>query len=50
MLTLLRDFYRFTKANKKLWMLPLLILLVSVGGVLIAANSAAIAPFIYALF
>lgn len=50
MMSLLRDFYRFSRERKKLWMFPVLILLVGVGGLLVLVNSAAVAPFIYALF
>jgi uncharacterized membrane-anchored protein len=36
--------------NKKFWLIPLVIILVLFGGILITAQSSALAPFIYSLF
>jgi hypothetical protein len=38
------------RARKKLWMMPLLIMVFLLGAMLILAKSSAIAPFIYTLF
>jgi len=38
------------KYNKKYWLLPIIITLVLIGLVVVAAQSSAIAPFIYTLF
>jgi hypothetical protein len=38
------------RVYKKFWMAPILIGLIALGGLLIAAQSTAIAPFIYAIF
>jgi len=35
---------------KKFWMAPIILGLIALGGLLIAAQSSAIAPFIYAIF
>lgn len=50
MFDLLRDFYRFSREHKKAWMIPFMLLVVLTAGLVVAANSSAIAPFIYALF
>ena len=38
---------RFLKVRKKLWLLPLVLMMLIVGGLLIFAQSSVIAPFIY---
>ena len=38
------------KVYKKFWMPPVILGLLALGGLLIAAQSTAIAPFIYAIF
>ncbi|MBI3666533.1 MAG: hypothetical protein HY236_09985 [Acidobacteria bacterium] len=49
-LTLLREFWLFLRQNKKLWLLPIVIVLVLLGALLIFALSSALAPFIYTIF
>ncbi len=46
----LKEFFAFLKENKKLWLIPLLVVLLGVGGLLIVAKSSAIAPLLYTLF
>ena len=50
MIRILGDLFRFAVANKKLWLLPLLLVLVLVGTLLIVAQNSVFAPFIYTLF
>lgn len=38
------------KVRKKMWLLPVLVLLLIVGGLLILAQGSALAPFIYTIF
>ena len=38
------------RVYKKFWMAPIIFGLIALGGLLIAAQSTAIAPFIYAIF
>ncbi len=47
---LIKELVLFMRERKKFWMLPLLIIMVLLGGLLILANGSAIAPFIYTLF
>jgi hypothetical protein len=49
-MSFLKDFLRFLRVRKKLWMLPILLLVVLSGALLMLTQEAAIAPFIYALF
>ena len=46
----LREFTRFLAVRKKYWLIPVLVLLVLVGGLLVIAQGSVIAPFIYTLF
>lgn len=50
MISLLQQLIKFARVNKKLWMVPAVIVLLAVGGMIIVVQSSAIAPFIYALF
>lgn len=47
---LLREFWLFFRQNKKYWLLPMILILVVIGGLLVFAQSSALAPFIYSLF
>lgn len=44
------ELWTFLRTRKKLWLLPIVIVMVTLGGLLILAKGSAIAPFIYTLF
>ena len=46
----LRELWQFLKVRKKLWMMPIILVMVVLGGLLILAQGSVIAPFIYTLF
>lgn len=46
----IKELLRFLQARKKLWLLPLILVMVGIGGLLVLAQGSAIAPFIYTLF
>jgi len=50
MLSTLSQLIKFMRIYKKFWMAPIILGLIALGGLLIAAQSTAIAPFIYAIF
>lgn len=50
MLSVLGQLIKFMRVYKKFWIAPLIFGLIALGGLLIAAQSTAIAPFIYAIF
>lgn len=50
MLSLLKELWAFLKVRKKFWMLPIILLMLLIGGLLVFAQGSAIAPFIYTLF
>jgi hypothetical protein len=49
-MSFLTELWRFLKVRKKLWLLPLVLLMLFIGGLLIFAQGSVIAPFIYTLF
>lgn len=50
MLELFGDLWTFMRERKKFWMMPIVVLLMLIGGLLIFAQGSAVAPFIYTLF
>lgn len=49
-LSLAAEVWMFLRQNKKLWLLPLVIVLLLLGALLVFAQSSALAPFIYTIF
>jgi hypothetical protein len=49
-LSLFREFWLFLSQNKKLWLLPIVIVLLLLGALLVFAQTSALAPFIYTIF
>jgi Family of unknown function (DUF5989) len=47
---ILGELLEFLRSNKKLWLTPVVVLLVLVGVLVVAAETSAVAPFIYTLF
>ena len=47
---LLREFWVFLKIRKKLWLMPIVIVLLLLGFLIIFTETSALAPFIYTLF
>ena len=50
MLSLAGELWAFMRARKKLWLLPLIILMGMFGGLVVLTKGSAVAPFIYTLF
>jgi hypothetical protein len=50
MFDLLKDLWAFMKERKKFWLLPIISVLLLLGGLLFLAQGSAVAPFIYTLF
>tara|TARA_B110000285_G_scaffold176968_1_gene198795 strand:- start:187 stop:336 length:150 start_codon:yes stop_codon:yes gene_type:complete len=46
----IKELFDFLKERKKLFLAPLVILIVIIGGLLIFAQNSVMAPFIYTLF
>lgn len=47
---ILKEFWDFLKIRKKLWLAPIIIMLLLLGALIVFTESSAIAPFIYTLF
>lgn len=46
----IKELWTFLRARKKIWLLPLIIVMLVLGGLLVLAQGSVIAPFIYTLF
>jgi len=44
------ELFQFVRARKKIWLLPIILTMVILGGLLVLTQGSAIAPFIYTLF
>ncbi len=49
-MSFLSELWRFLRARKKFWMLPILVMMVLLGGLLVLSQGSAVAPFIYTIF
>lgn len=50
MLDFVKEFWMFAKRSKKLWLAPIVILLILLGLLMVATSGSVIAPFVYTLF
>jgi hypothetical protein len=46
----LKELLAFLRVRKKLWLAPIIIVMVLLGGLLMLAQGSVVAPFIYTLF
>ncbi len=49
-MSFIAELWRFMRARKKFWLLPILIVMALFGGLLFLAQGSAVAPFIYTIF
>lgn len=49
-MSFLREIWAFLGVRKKFWLLPIVLVMLMLGGLLILAQGSAVAPFIYTLF
>lgn len=49
-MSLLKELWAFMRARKKYWLIPILVMMVILGGLIVIAQGSALAPFIYTLF
>ncbi len=42
--------FQFMKEHKKMWLMPIILIFILLGGIIVLAKGSALAPFIYALF
>jgi len=46
----LKELWSFLRSRKKLWLAPIIIVMVVLGALLVFAQGSIVAPFIYTLF
>jgi ABC-type transport system involved in cytochrome bd biosynthesis fused ATPase/permease subunit len=46
----LLEFFKFFKHKKKIWLLPIVLVIITIGGLLLLVSGTVVAPFIYSLF
>ncbi len=47
---ILKDLWGFMRVRKKYWMLPIILIMLLLGGLIVFSSGSALAPFIYTLF
>ena len=50
MLEFLKELWEFLRFRKKLWLAPVIVVMILLGGLLLLAQGSVLAPFIYVLF
>ena len=46
----LSEFWRFMRARRKFWLMPIMVMMVIFGGLIVLTKGSAVAPFIYTIF
>jgi len=49
-MSFISELWTFLRARKKMWMLPIIIIALLLGGLVILTKGSAVAPFIYTIF
>lgn len=49
-MSFIAELWDFMKVRKKFWLLPILIMMVLLGGLIVLTQGSAVAPFIYTIF
>jgi hypothetical protein len=49
-MSFLKELWLYMSQRKKFWLVPILVVMLLLGGLLILAQGSAVAPFIYTLF
>jgi len=49
-MSFIKELWKFLRVRKKLWLAPIIIIMVVLGGLLVLAQGSVVAPFIYTLF
>ncbi|MDD5210530.1 MAG: DUF5989 family protein [Elusimicrobiales bacterium] len=50
MMEMIKDLWKFLRARKKWWLLPVILVLLVVGALLVLTSGTAVAPFVYTFF
>ena len=46
----LKELWTFLRVRKKLWLAPIIVVMLILGGLLVLAQGSVVAPFIYTMF
>jgi len=49
-MSFLKDFWMYLRVRRKFWLLPILVMMVILGGLIVLSQGSAVAPFIYTIF
>lgn len=49
-MSFLKELWAFMRVRKKYWLVPIILVMIIVGGLLVLAQGSVMAPFIYTLF
>jgi Family of unknown function (DUF5989) len=49
-MSFLKELWAYMRTRKKYWLIPILLVMVILGGLIVLAQGSAVAPFIYTLF
>jgi hypothetical protein len=49
-MSFLKELWAYMRTRKKFWLIPILLVMVILGGLIVLAQGSAVAPFIYTLF
>jgi len=49
-MSFLKELWAYIRIRKKFWLIPILVVMVILGGLIVLAQGSAVAPFIYTLF
>ena len=49
-MSFLKELWAYLRSRKKYWLIPILIVMLALGGLIVLAEGSAVAPFIYTLF
>jgi hypothetical protein len=47
---ILKDLWGFMRVRKKFWLLPIILIMLLLGGLIVFSSGSALAPFIYTMF
>ncbi|MEQ8484117.1 MAG: DUF5989 family protein [Pseudomonadales bacterium] len=49
-MSIIKELWKFLRVRKKFWLLPIIVVMFTLGGLLVLVQGSAVAPFIYTLF
>ena len=49
-MAIIKELWKFLRVRKKLWLAPIIFVMLILGGLLVIAQGSVFAPFIYTLF